>query len=473
MRKAFVIAVREYNAAVRTKSFLISLVVLPVLIGGAGFMQWMLRNQVDTAEKRFAVIDRTPGETLVASLKSASEIWNKAGILDESGRQVRPTFVIERVAPSADRPEAIDEQRFDLSERIRKESLFAFLEIGERVLEPAPLAQKHSPGPLAMAERPKGLDAKDGTPPASLTSNDRFAIRYQSASPNFDAFRHWAKPVLDEAIGKARCAALGLPADKVQAAVQPAPLLTKGLTRRNPASGQLEEARDENPIVSFLVPGGLLVLMFMLILIGSTPLMQGVVEEKMQRIAEVLLGSVQPFDLMMGKLLGLVGVSVTLAAVYLSGAYWALNHYGYADLISAQVLAWFMVFLVLGVLMYGSLFIAVGAACTDLRETQAMLWPVMLLAMLPMFVWTNVVREPNSAFSTVASFLPNATPMLMLVRVAVPPGVAWWQPVVGMVGVLAATMACVYAAGRIFRVGLLLQGKAASPRELLRWVFQG
>ncbi len=108
-------------------------------------------------------------------------------------------------------------------------------------------------------------------------------------------------------------------------------------------------------------------LMFMLILLGSTPLMQGVVEEKMQRIAEVLLGSVSPFELMAGKLLGLVGVSVTLAAIYLSGAYWAVNHYGYAELIAVDVMAWFLVYLVLGVLMYGSLFITVGAACTDLR----------------------------------------------------------------------------------------------------------
>jgi ABC-2 type transport system permease protein len=123
--------------------------------------------------------------------------------------------------------------------------------------------------------------------------------------------------------------------------------------------------------------------------------------------------------------------------------------------------------------MYGSLFAAVGAACTDLRETQAMLWPVMFLAMIPMFVWFNVVHEPNSAFSTVASFMPNATPMLMLVRVAVPPGIAWWQPALGALSVLAATVVCVYAAGRIFRVGLLLQGKAATPRELLRWIVQG
>jgi ABC-2 type transport system permease protein len=473
MRKAFVIAGREYNAAVRTKSFLISLVILPVLMGGGGFMQWMLRNQVDTAEKRFAVIDRTPGESLVKAITAASEAWNKTAIFDEAGHQTKPTFVIERVAPSADKPELVDEQRFELSERVRHGSLFAFLDIGGRVLEPAHSKPGASASPEPGGEAADLLDADDEAANVMPATDDRFAIRYQSASPTYDAFRNWARPVLNKTIRKARYTAEGLSPDKVRAAVQPAPLLTKGLTRRNAATGQLEEARDENPIVSFLVPGGLLVLMFMLILLGATPLMQGVVEEKMQRIAEVLLGSVKPFDLMMGKLLGLVGVSVTLAAVYLSGAYWALNHYGYGNLVSPEVLAWFLVYLVLGVLMYGSLFIAVGAACTDLRETQAMMWPVMLVAMVPLFVWTNIVQEPNSAFSIVASFLPNATPMLMVARVAVPPGVAWWQPAVGMIGGLAASLLCVYAAGRVFRVGLLMQGKGATPRELVRWVFQG
>jgi ABC-2 type transport system permease protein len=463
MPKAFVIALREYNAAVKTRAFLISLVVFPVLFGGSVFLQWMLKDQVDTSEKRFAVIDRTPNEKLAATLSAACETWNKTGVRDASGRQTKPTFVIERVAPSGDGPEAIAQQRFDLSERVRQGTLFGFLEIGGRVFDP----------PDATHAPPGLPDAEDDAAPAFPSGDDRLAIRYQSSSPNYEAFRNWAKPVINKAIRESRYAVEGLPADKVRAAMQRVPLLTKGLTQRNPATGQFDEARDENPIVSFLVPGGLLMLMFMLILIGSTPLMQGVVEEKMQRIAEVLLGSVRPFDLMLGKLLGLVGVSVTLAAVYLSGAYWAARHYGYADLVSIEVLAWFLVYLVLGVLMYGSLFAAVGAACTDLRETQAMLWPVMFLAMIPMFVWFNVVHEPNSAFSTVASFMPNATPMLMLVRVAVPPGIAWWQPALGALSVLAATVVCVYAAGRIFRVGLLLQGKAATPRELLRWIVQG
>jgi ABC-2 type transport system permease protein len=467
MRKVLVIARREYKAAVQTRAFLISLVVLPILIGGSVLLQWLVKDQVDTSEKKFAVIDRTPHEQLATTLVAASDAWNKSR-LDEAGKPIRPAFQVEKVAPSANRPEDVAGQRFELSEQVRKGTLFAFVEIGARVLEPP----ASSPAPAA-APPPKMRDADNPFSTTTSTIDDRLAVRYQSNSPTYDAFRNFAGPVINTAIREARYTAEGLPVEKVRAASQPVPLMNKGLTRRNSTTGKLEEGRDENAIISLLVPGGLLFLMFMLILLGATPLMQGVVEEKMQRIAEVLLGSVRPFELMAGKLLGLVGVSVTLAAVYLSGAYWVAQHYGYAELIAVDVLAWFLIYLVLGVLMYGSLFITVGAACTDLRETQAMLWPVMLLAMVPMFVWINVVREPMSTFSTVASFLPNATPMLMLARVAVPPGIPVWQPALGVLGVLAATLACVYAAGRVFRVGLLMQGKAATPRDLMRWIFQG
>jgi ABC-2 type transport system permease protein len=97
----------------------------------------------------------------------------------------------------------------------------------------------------------------------------------------------------------------------------------------------------------------------------------------------------------------------------------------------------------------------------------------MLLAMLPLFIIGNVMREPNSPVATGLSFFPFATPMLMIARQAVPPGLPWWQPAVGVVVVLATTVLCVYAAGRIFRVGILMQGKGARLGEMVRWVFRG
>jgi ABC-2 type transport system permease protein len=71
------------------------------------------------------------------------------------------------------------------------------------------------------------------------------------------------------------------------------------------------------------------------------------------------------------------------------------------------------------------------------------------------------------------SFFPFATPMLMVARLAVPPGIPWWEPVLGVLGVLATTVLCVYAAGRIFRVGILMQGKGARFGEMVKWVFRG
>ena len=303
--------------------------------------------------------------------------------------------------------------------------------------------------------------------------SDSKIVRYQSNSPTYDDFQDWARPILEQKVQDVRFQQAALPGEKVRSALQPVPLVVKGLSAKDVETGDIHEAKDENPMVSILVPAALMILMFMLILVAGTPAMQGVVEEKMQRIAEMVLGSIRPFELMMGKLLGLMGVSLTLAAIYLGGAYWAAHHYGVAELVSPAVLAWFFAYLVLAILMYGALFIAVGAACSDIRDTQTMLWPVMLVAMLPMFVWINVAKEPTSTFSTVASFIPTATPMLMLIRLAVPPGIACWQPMLGLVLMLITTVVCVYAAGRIFRVGILMQGKGASVRDLARWMVRG
>jgi ABC-2 type transport system permease protein len=251
---------------------------------------------------------------------------------------------------------------------------------------------------------------------------------------------------------------------------RPAKLKTVGLMSRDPVTGAIRDDSLQDRIAPLAVPIGFMLLMFMVLMMTATPLMQGVVEEKMQRIAEVLLGSVRPFDLMFGKLLGMTAVSLTITAVYLGGAYGAAWQYDFAKYIPPYLLVWFLIFQSLAALMYGSLFIAVGAACTDMKETQNLLWPVMLLAMLPMFLLSSVLQEPNSSVAVSLSFFPFATPMLMILRQSVPPGVPPWQPVLGVGLVMLTTLLCVWAAGRIFRVGMLMQGKGAKLSEMLHWI---
>jgi ABC-2 type transport system permease protein len=443
MRKVLVIAARDYNAAVRTKAFLIGLLIMPVLMGGSLVMQWALKDFHDTKDKRFAVVDRTPKRELLPFVQAAAEDHNRR-VFDEKGKQVKPFFRIEPVTPADESPEALNDLRARLSDEVRNDNkLFGFLEIGPDVLA--------TPSP--------GQDKGRG------------AIRYQSNRPTYLDFFLLMRQKLTEAVLDLRGERLGLDKPKRQAMMQEVKLESGGLYRR--VGGEVKPASRGSEIAPFAVPFGLMMLMFMVVMMGASPLMQGVVEEKMQRIAEVLLGSVRPFQLMLGKLLGMTGVSLTMAAVYLGGAVWAAYHYEVADAVPPGLVAWFLLFQVLASLMFGSLFIAIGAACTDMRETQNFLWPVMLLAMLPLFVIANVLQEPSSAVVTALSFFPFATPSLMIARQAVPPGVSWWQPAVGAAGVLLTTLACVWAAGRVFRVGLLLQGKGARLGEVARWVFRG
>jgi ABC-2 type transport system permease protein len=444
MRKMLVVALREYLAAVRTKAFIVSLVIMPIMMGGSALMQWLLRDYHDTKPKSFAIIDRTPNKQITPLVKTAIKDYNDSR---ETRDGKRPLFELKEDEPEGDTEEAKKEQRVKLSERVRTGELFGFLDIGEDVLKPAP------------------PDTKD----------DRYQLRYQSNRPTNQEFTRQIVTKVANQVPTIRFqeAHLSVPLAQVQAILQPVPTDQKGLMRRKPGTVDIEEAKQVDLIAPVAVPIGLMMLMFMVVMMSSTPLMQGVVEEKMQRIAEVLLGSVRPFDLMLGKLLGMTAVSLTVTAVYLSGVYWAAWHYRFDTYVSGGLLAWFLVFQALAALMYGSLFIAIGAACTDMKETQNLMWPVMLLIIMPMFVLGSVLQEPNSVVATWLSFFPFATPMLMIMRQSVPPGVDAWQPVVGVVLVLATTLACVWAAGRIFRVGILMQGKGARLGEMLHWVWRG
>jgi ABC-2 type transport system permease protein len=448
MRKVLIIAVREYLAAVRTKAFIISLVIMPVLMLGSVAIQRLLRDFHDTREQHYVVLDRSGGD-LYKVVKEDVDKYNGALPHDS------PRFAVKKADIGDGSDAHIDTLREQLSDEVKRGELDGFLEIGPDVLEP-----------------PRPGDAKPPVDEGERKEREARGVRYQSNRPTHEDFARRAVQVISDEVKRRRWPSTKLPMSEAEVLLRPVELYSKGLSQRT-REGKVEDASDKDRLVPLIVPGALMMLMFMVMMMGATPLMQGVLEEKMQRIAEVLLGSVPPFSLMLGKLLGMTAVSLTITAVYLGCGLWAAVEFDVTRYIGTGLLIWFFLFQALASLMYGSLFIAIGAACTDTKETQNLLWPVMLLACLPMFVLGNVLQEPNSAVCTGMSFFPFATPMLMTARLGVPPGVPWWQPVLGIAVVLATTLACVWAAGRIFRVGLLMQGKGASFREITRWVFRG
>jgi ABC-type Na+ efflux pump permease subunit len=213
-------------------------------------------------------------------------------------------------------------------------------------------------------------------------------------------------------------------------------------------------------------------LLFMAVMTSAPQLLTAVIEEKMSRVSEVLIASIPPVQLMAGKLLGVAGVSVALACLYLGGGIYAAVTTGNFELVRPVLIGWAFVFLVCAVLIFGSLFIAIGSACSDLKDSQAMMQPVMLFLALPVLMSTVVLRAPNSPLAVGLSLFPPATPFLMLVRLALTPAPPLWQVALSLVLTAGTAVLFVWAASKIFRVGLLMQGKPPNLPELLRWIRQ-
>jgi len=449
MRKILIVAGREYRAAVRTKTFLIGLLIMPLMMGGSAIMQYLLRDAVDLQEKKFVIVNRSVDPTVVPVLQKAVEQYNVAVADKESGIQKKPKFTLTPEAASSQ----VSEQRLVLSQRVRAGDLLGFLEIL----------------PPDAAETLTGPDQEESD---TKVGNVALVLRYQTNRGAYMDFVKFAERNVAEHVRNTLGSHWKLDAEQITTLVRPVFVDNKGLAARN-ADGTIIDSDDQSRYASLIVPSVLLVLMFMLVLMGSTPLMQGVVEEKMQRIAEVLLGSVRPFELMLGKLLGMTGVSLTIGAVYLLGAYWAAHQFGLSDALTVPIILWFLFFQILASLMFGSLFIAVGAACTEMKETQNLIMPIMIMACIPLFLLGSILREPNGPVIRALTYFPFTTPALMLVRIAIVPNLPWWEPVLGVTVVLTTTLLCVWIAGRVFRVGILLQGKGASLGQIVRWIVKG
>jgi ABC-2 type transport system permease protein len=476
MHKIAIIARREYQALVRTKAFIISLVIMPVFMFGGIFIQNFLAGRVDVGEKKVVVLDGTG--RLFDPLEALARLHNETELVDkETGRKTRPIITLEK-GPAG--PVA-DELRLALSERIHRNELFAFVEIDADALKraaPSPmlaaLADKGAAGTTDAAEAPEGGTGKptrSGAGAPLPVSRDA-PVRIHMESIAYNEVARWLMQAINQTGFALRLHDAGLNPAVVAGAVSPINIEELGLYSRG-AKGEIQKGDEGARGISFFIPFGLMLLMFISVMAVAQPMLSSVIEEKQQRIAEVLLGSASPFQIMMGKLLGNVGVALTIVAVYLTGAYILAAHYGYADLLPTWLLGWFLAFDVLACMLYGSIFIAIGAACTEIKETQALLTPVMILLILPLMVWLTIVQEPLSGFAEWTSLVPLATPMLMLLRMAASPMIPWWQPVLGIVLVLATVVATVFAAGRVFRIGLLMQGKSPKIRELLGWVLRG
>ncbi len=431
------LARRDYAATVRTKGFIIGLVLLPLIMGGGAVGSALWQNRADTDEIRLAVVDRSA--SVADALVAAALERNRSDTRDANGRQVRPDYSVEIVAADGQDPLAL---RVALSDRVRRGELHGFVEVGAAVVHP------------------------DRDP-------ERAGVSYYARNAALDDARRWLATALNTRVRNLRLEEAGVSPALVEAATTWVTVAGMGLASQDQKTGQVADAEHSSEAAAVGVPMAVLFIMFMMQMVGTTPLMTAVMEEKTQRIAEVVLGSVTPFELMMGKLAGGAAVSLTTCLTYVVVAAVVALQTGLAAMFPWGLLPWFITYLVLAVFMVGALMVALGAACDEPRDTQALALPAMLPLMIPLFAMVPVLEQPGGSLATWMSLVPLWTPTLMVARLASPVGVPLWQPVVGLVGMAATTVLAVWVGGRIFRVGILMQGQAPRLSTLARWALRG
>lgn len=205
-------------------------------------------------------------------------------------------------------------------------------------------------------------------------------------------------------------------------------------------------------------------LLWSMILTGAGILLNSVIEEKSNRVLEVLLASASSAEIMFGKILGVAGVTLTVLAVWaaVGGVAASILQPETAAEVAAVLFGkglifYFGFYLVGGYLLYAAIFIAVGAFCETTREAQTLLGPVMALLTIPIVFMTQAIRRPDSPLLEALSWIPPFTPFLMTARAASAPPI--WEAVGTGALMLATVGVVVWLSGRAFRVGALSTGK--------------
>jgi ABC-2 type transport system permease protein len=233
-------------------------------------------------------------------------------------------------------------------------------------------------------------------------------------------------------------------------------------------TGQREEAGFERVFLSAYV---FLMMLFLLIVTSGQMLVRSVIEEKSNRIVEVLVSSCSPTELMAGKVLGLSGLGFTQIGFWALIGVAATLQFGITlvDPLQAALLA---VYFVLGYLLYAAIFIGAGAPVTTEQEAQQITSYLVILLVIPIALAFPAMKYPDATWLKVLSYIPVLTPTIMTLRIPIQ------MPSTGeVVGTIAVLIVSIYGAmvvaGRIFRVGILSMGKSARLADVIRWVRKG
>ena len=257
-----------------------------------------------------------------------------------------------------------------------------------------------------------------------------------------------------------------------------------------------EKTSELDNVMKITIGGIAGYLIFMFIIIYGNMIMRSVIEEKTNRIVEIIISSVKPFELMLGKILGTSLAGLTQFAIWiviggvllaLAPSFFEVNTSAQAvqgvgnvseinNIVAAlyhfpfaETFVVFLLFFIGGYLLYSSLYAMIGAMVDNETDTQQFLMPILLPLILAFYVGMfSVIEEPHGTISVVFSYIPLTSPVVMLMRI--PFGVAWWEVLISLVILYLTFFAVIKLASKIYRIGILMYGKKASYREVWKWL---
>jgi ABC-type Na+ efflux pump permease subunit len=269
---------------------------------------------------------------------------------------------------------------------------------------------------------------------------------------------------MQDALVNARVERQGLDRTKVESIVRVARGRSITVTR--------DSERSTVRGVNAMLPMAFVFLMFMGVMTGGQSLLTSTVEEKSSRVMEVLLSALSPLELLAGKILGQLGVSLIALGLYVVMGLALLLSFALFGLLNPWLILYLGIFFLLAYLTYGSLMVSVGAVVNDMREAQSLMMPIVLLLASPFWVWFPMAMNPNSAFSTAVSFIPPVNTFAMLIRLTSTAPPPWWQVWLSIGVGFAGVIGALWFASKVFQIGLLMTGKPPNFATLLRWARQ-
>lgn len=409
MRKALIVAKWEFIEKVKSKAFIISLILMPLIMVVFGVLPGILASKESDRSLTLGIIDGT-GKLVPLVEKRVQERYT----LDDGS----PMYTIREFA--GDRTEAT---RSALA-ALKDESIEGFFTI-----------------------------------PEAVADSGRVEYRAQNVG-NFRVQERISRAV-EEILTEQRLAAAGISTELFRK-------LSVDVDIRSIKVSASGSESDSGFLETFFSSYIVLMMLMFLIMTSGQLLIRSVVEEKQNRVIEVLLSSCTSQDLMTGKILGLSGLGLVQMVIWLAGITAVMTKTG-SVLFEFEVVFYSFLYFLLGYLLYAGIFVTAGSPVTTEQEAQQITSYVTLLLIFPIVLAVPVMQDPSSTMIRLLSFIPVLTPAFMVLRMPVqmPPT---WEILSTLALLAASALGMMWAAGKVFRIAILVYGKRPSLGQLMRWI---